>query len=117
MFFDDLPIWGFVGKVEKMMHAGEVAHYKHYLFTHIHFDIHYNGGMSEKHAMLKSVLPHERGLEEERTRVQCGGEPSIAAVISRRAGDRVIEVNVSTDPYKSVDISADKTQVCTWLIC
>lgn len=43
MFLDDLPIWGFVGKVEKILHAGEVTHYKQYLFTHIHFDIRYNG--------------------------------------------------------------------------
>lgn len=38
MFYDDLPIWGFIGKVEK---AGEVDKFS--LFTHIHFDIQYNG--------------------------------------------------------------------------
>ena len=43
MFFDDLPIWGFIGKVEKLMHAGEKPELRYYLFTHIHFDIHYNG--------------------------------------------------------------------------
>ncbi len=42
MFFDDLPIWGFIGKVEKLMHAGEKPELRYYLFTHIHFDIHYN---------------------------------------------------------------------------
>jgi hypothetical protein len=45
MFLDDLPIWGFVGKVEKILHAGEKSLYKYYLFTHIHFEIRYNGGM------------------------------------------------------------------------
>ena len=47
MFYDDLPIWGFIGKVEKIMAAGakswEAAELKYYLFTHIHFDILYNG--------------------------------------------------------------------------
>lgn len=37
MYFDDLPIWGFVGKVEKI---GQVFTY--YLFTHFHFDVAYN---------------------------------------------------------------------------
>lgn len=44
MFLDDLPVWGFVGKVEKILHAGEKESYKYYLFTHIHFEIRYNGG-------------------------------------------------------------------------
>ncbi|KAK9822258.1 hypothetical protein WJX81_008337 [Elliptochloris bilobata] len=62
MFFDDLPIWGFIGRVEKLMHAGEKPELRYYLYTHIHFDIHYND-------------------------------------------DRVIEVNVSTDPSRTVDIT------------
>lgn len=37
MYFDDLPIWGFVGKVERI---GLVSTY--YLFTHFHFDVAYN---------------------------------------------------------------------------
>lgn len=57
MFLDDLPIWGFVGKVEKILHAGEVTHYKQFLFTHIHFDIRYNGALpasfcSQHHQMI-----------------------------------------------------------------
>ena len=47
MFYDDLPIWGFIGKVEKIMTQSSKAWEKHdlkyYLFTHIHFDILYNG--------------------------------------------------------------------------
>ncbi len=42
MFFDDLPIWGFIGKVEKLLRPGEKPELRFYLFTHIHFDIHYN---------------------------------------------------------------------------
>ncbi|KAK9810322.1 hypothetical protein WJX72_008660 [[Myrmecia] bisecta] len=61
MFYDDLPIWGFIGKVEKLF-LGEKSQLKFYLFTHIHFDILYNG-------------------------------------------NRVIEVNVSTDPTRTVDIT------------
>ena len=62
MFYDDLPIWGFIGKIEKFMRAGDKPEYKFYLFTHIHFEILYNG-------------------------------------------NRVIEVNVSTDPSRTVDIT------------
>lgn len=39
MYYDDLPIWGFVGKTE----AGkENEKTKYLLFTHVHFDILYN---------------------------------------------------------------------------
>ena len=38
MFMDDLPIWGFIGKVERVAEEE-----KYSLFTHIHFDIQYNG--------------------------------------------------------------------------
>lgn len=62
MFYDDLPIWGFIGKVEPLMKPGEKTVLRCYLFTHIHFDFLYND-------------------------------------------NRVIEVNVSTDPAKSVDIT------------
>ncbi len=60
MFLDELPIWGFIGRAQKV--AGGVAYY---LFTHIHFEVLYNG-------------------------------------------DRVIEVNVATDPHRTVDITEDK---------
>lgn len=62
MFYDDLPIWGFIGKTEKLMKPGEKPLLRFYLFTHIHFDILYND-------------------------------------------NRVIEVNVSTDPARTVDIT------------
>lgn len=43
MFYDDLPVWGFIGKVEKVIHQGtRTADYKYYLFTHFHFDMSYN---------------------------------------------------------------------------
>ena len=51
---DDLPIWGFVGKVEKLT-EGDAIKLKSYLFTHVQFEILWND-------------------------------------------DRVIEINVSTDP-------------------
>jgi len=59
MYYDDLPVWGFLGKVEKIVKTG--AH-KFYLFTHFHFELSYNA-------------------------------------------DRVIEINVSSDPGKTVDIT------------
>lgn len=41
MYYDDLPIWGFIGKVEKerKTHPSE---YKYFLYKHIQFDILYN---------------------------------------------------------------------------
>lgn len=41
MYYDDLPIWGFIGKVDKegKTHPSE---YKYFLYKHIQFDILYN---------------------------------------------------------------------------
>eukprot|EP00899_Mesostigma_viride_P015679 jgi/Mesvir1/24111/Mv10831-RA.2 len=66
MYYDDLPIWGFIGKVEKILRGG-ATELRYYLFTHVHFDIYYNN-------------------------------------------NRVIEINVSTDPLRTVDIT-DNTEV------
>lgn len=63
MYYDDLPFWGFLGKVEK--DNLDPSEYKYLLFKHIHFDIFYND-------------------------------------------DRVIEINVQTDPNLAVDITEDK---------
>jgi len=44
MYYDDLPIWGFIGKAEQEPAAeGENKGNKYFLFTHIHFEIFYNG--------------------------------------------------------------------------
>ena len=61
MYYDDLPIWGFVGKIEKILKPG-APELRYYLFTHVHFDVAYNR-------------------------------------------DRVVEINVSTDPLRTVDIT------------
>ena len=63
MFYDDLPIWGFIGKIEKMLKPGGEPELRYFLFTHVHFDIAYNA-------------------------------------------DHVVEINVSTDPLRTVDITA-----------
>lgn len=41
MYYDDLPIWGFIGKVDKerKTHSSE---YKYFIYKHIQFDILYN---------------------------------------------------------------------------
>ncbi|DBA96073.1 TPA: Transmembrane 9 superfamily member 2 [Trebouxia sp. C0004] len=62
MFYDDLPIWGFIGKVEKILRTGEKPDLKFFLFTHIHFEVLYNN-------------------------------------------NRVVEINISTDPARTVDIT------------
>ncbi|XP_024974344.1 transmembrane 9 superfamily member 3-like isoform X1 [Cynara cardunculus var. scolymus] len=40
MYYDDLPFWGFLGKVEK--DKTDPSEEKYYLFKHLHFEIHYN---------------------------------------------------------------------------
>jgi hypothetical protein len=41
MYYDDLPIWGFIGKVEKEGKA-DPSEYKYFLFKHIQFEVLYN---------------------------------------------------------------------------
>jgi len=41
MYLDDLPVWGFIGKVEKSPQPG--GRERFFLFTHFHFDLLYNG--------------------------------------------------------------------------
>lgn len=43
MYYDDLPLWGFVGKVEVESGILDAKGPKYYLFTHVQFDILYNG--------------------------------------------------------------------------
>ena len=42
MVYDDLPIWGFIGKLEKLLKPSGTE-LKYFVFTHVHFDIEYNG--------------------------------------------------------------------------
>jgi hypothetical protein len=42
MYYDDLPVWAFVGKVEKVFPKAGAPVLKHYLFTHLRFDVKYN---------------------------------------------------------------------------
>ncbi|XP_068634074.1 transmembrane 9 superfamily member 3-like [Aristolochia californica] len=67
MYYDDLPFWGFIGKVDKENKL-DSNEYKYLLFKHIHFDILYNN-------------------------------------------DRVIEINIQTDPNLAADITEDKEVV------
>ena len=41
MYYDDLPIWGFIGKVDKENKA-DPSEYKYYLYQHVQFDVLYN---------------------------------------------------------------------------
>ncbi|XP_050258700.1 transmembrane 9 superfamily member 3-like [Quercus robur] len=40
MYYDDLPLWGFIGKVEK--EGKEPSDYRYFLYKHIQFNIFYN---------------------------------------------------------------------------
>ncbi|KAJ4745858.1 Transmembrane 9 superfamily member [Rhynchospora pubera] len=42
MYYDDLPLWGFVGKVEREGKT-DASEYKYFLYRHIHFEVQYNG--------------------------------------------------------------------------
>lgn len=63
MFYDDLPIWGFIGKVEKILHPGDRTEFKYYLFTHIHFDILYNGNRVIEVGPTPALCPLPASLE------------------------------------------------------
>ncbi|CAF2258576.1 unnamed protein product [Brassica napus] len=41
MYYDDLPIWGFIGKVDKEIKS-DPSEYKYFLYKHIEFEILYN---------------------------------------------------------------------------
>ncbi|KAK1308363.1 hypothetical protein QJS10_CPA09g00300 [Acorus calamus] len=71
MYYDDLPIWGFIGKVDKEGKT-DPSEYKYFLYKHINFDILYNK-------------------------------------------DRVIEINVHTDPHALADVTEDRTWM--WSSC
>ncbi|PWA44928.1 Nonaspanin (TM9SF) [Artemisia annua] len=43
MYYDDLPFWGFIGKMEDESWTGDGKGSKYYLFKHVHFDALYNG--------------------------------------------------------------------------
>ncbi|KAL7202262.1 hypothetical protein ACSBR1_033856 [Camellia fascicularis] len=43
MYFDDLPLWGFIGKVEEESWALDGKGPKYYLFKHVQFNAFYNG--------------------------------------------------------------------------
>ncbi|KAL6001371.1 Cellular adhesion and filamentous growth protein [Asimina triloba] len=64
MYYDDLPIWRFIGKVDKEG-KNDPSECKYYLYRHLQFDIQYNM-------------------------------------------DRVIEINVRTDPSALVGLTDDK---------
>ncbi|XP_074579736.1 transmembrane 9 superfamily member 3-like [Curcuma longa] len=40
MYYDDLPLWGFIGKVDK--EGKDVEEYKYFLYQRFHFDVVYN---------------------------------------------------------------------------
>ncbi|KAJ3677066.1 hypothetical protein LUZ60_002790 [Juncus effusus] len=42
MYYDDLPLWGFVGKAEREGKT-DASEYKYFLYRHIHFEVLYNG--------------------------------------------------------------------------
>ncbi|KAK9279648.1 hypothetical protein L1049_013328 [Liquidambar formosana] len=43
MYYDDLPLWGFIGKVGQESWAFNQRGPQYYLFKHVHFDVFYNG--------------------------------------------------------------------------
>ncbi|CAD7698577.1 unnamed protein product [Ostreobium quekettii] len=52
MYFDDLPVWGVIGKTEKVLQRPGTRN-RQLLFTHMHFELKYNG----EHVVEISVPP------------------------------------------------------------
>ncbi|KAK6802878.1 hypothetical protein RDI58_000662 [Solanum bulbocastanum] len=42
MYYDELPVWGLIGRVENREETEDTTYYKYLLYKYIHFDIHYN---------------------------------------------------------------------------
>eukprot|EP00741_Cyanophora_paradoxa_P001117 tig00000459_g1077.t1 len=42
MYYDDLPMWGLIGEVEKRTDEHDKEHKRYFLLTHLHFSIDYN---------------------------------------------------------------------------
>lgn len=43
LYCDDLPVWGFVGKIDEQSWSLDKQGPKYFLFTHIQFDVSFNG--------------------------------------------------------------------------
>lgn len=43
MYYDDLPFWGFIGKMEDESYTSDGLGPTYYIFKHVHFDALYNG--------------------------------------------------------------------------
>ena len=41
MYYDDLPIWGFIGKLERVSKPSGTE-LRYFIFTHVHFDLAFN---------------------------------------------------------------------------
>ncbi|KAL0389992.1 UNVERIFIED_CONTAM: Transmembrane 9 superfamily member 5 [Sesamum calycinum] len=50
MYYDDLPLWAFIGKFEEGNWTDDGKGPKYFLFTHVEFDALYNGKVIEIHA-------------------------------------------------------------------
>eukprot|EP00891_Asterochloris_glomerata_P007011 jgi/Astpho2/7011/Aster-01865 len=69
MYLDDLPIWGFIGKPEKLLKASG-NELKYFIFTHVHFEVSYNGNyiielaVSTDPAQVVDISPSVVGQDE-----------------------------------------------------
>ncbi|OIT40305.1 transmembrane 9 superfamily member 3 [Nicotiana attenuata] len=52
MYYDELPIWGLIGRVENREETDDPKDYKYFLYKHIHFDILYNKDRVIPHSVL-----------------------------------------------------------------
>ena len=96
-YYDDLPIWGFLGKLEKTPAQGaEQAATKYFLFTHIHFDILYNKDRVIQVRQPGCVVRSGAGYPQDDRVFACS--PADAGPAR--------QVDISTDPTRTVDITA-----------
>ncbi|KAJ0077159.1 hypothetical protein Patl1_35630 [Pistacia atlantica] len=63
MYYDDLPIWGFIGKVNQ--EGKEPSECKYCLFQHIHFDIGYKDHVIEINVRVDPNILADQAVEVE----------------------------------------------------
>lgn len=100
--------WHGAGKLEKEVNsAGGESKLKHYVFTHVHFDIAYNGNRIVVSLLLGSLWPSRTSQHSTRTIERCNvlktTIPSpLSFCIMLKSLPALQEINVSTDPAQMV---------------
>mmetsp|Transcript_8620 Transcript_8620/g.14878 ORF Transcript_8620/g.14878 Transcript_8620/m.14878 type:complete len:589 (-) Transcript_8620:493-2259(-) len=69
MYYDDLPVWGFIGEMDKRIENGEETSI-YFLFTHLQFTISYNGNQIIEIVVVADPLKRKDITKEEPVEVE-----------------------------------------------